>query len=88
MKRQDIIDWMRRYSNYKMQAELRIIENNEKGAPVHFTAQGLHHYFQCGYAIGILREKLHELDRKRNAHLKSKQQSKIEYVIDALKKEF
>ena len=71
MKRQDIIDWMRRYSNYKMEAELLMIENSEKGTPVYFTAHGLHRYFQCGYAIGILREKLHELDRKRNSRLKN-----------------
>ena len=71
MKRQDIIDWLRRYSNHKMEVELLIIENSEKGTAVHLTTQGLYRYFQCGYAIGVLREKLRELDRKRDSSLRN-----------------
>jgi len=63
MKRKEILHQMRRIANLKMELELRLqLHENETSG---LNPKGYRFYFQCCYALGMLREMLYELDRRR-----------------------
>jgi len=68
MKRQELIDIMLRISNRKMEIELIL----SRTPGIHVTAEGQRYYFRCCYYLGVAREKLRELDRKRNIYLRNR----------------